>query len=90
MNEKVTAMGDDGSREINRIACDEISHSWENRLPGETAQAFRAFSLFRSMGFKRSIKGCLALHEIDDSKYGSWSRWSRIFEWSEKIGRAHV
>jgi hypothetical protein len=58
--------------------------SWEKRLPGESAQAFNAFSMYRSMGFRRSIKGILTLHDIPAERYGSWSRWSRKFNWTDR------
>lgn len=73
-----------GEKACSGTAAEDGGKGWEKRLPGETAQAFRAFSMYRSMGFRRSIKGCLALHEIDPGKYGSWSRWSRLFSWNER------
>lgn len=69
---------------VSGASAESGEHSWEKRLAGETAQAFRAFSMYRSMGFKRSIKGCLAMHEIDPGKYGSWSRWSRLYGWNDR------
>lgn len=38
---------------------------WETRLEAESPKAFKAFCMFRNMGYKRSIKACLELHEID-------------------------
>ena len=62
----------------------ETLNVWETRLPGESSTAFKAFCLYRSMGYKRSIKACLELHEIDPKKYGSWSRYARLFNWKER------
>jgi hypothetical protein len=62
----------------------EGTRSWEKRLEGETAKAFIAFSMYRSMGFRRSIKGCMELHGIESGRYGSWSRWSRLYRWAER------
>jgi hypothetical protein len=61
-----------------------VAHSWEKRLQGESAQAFNAFSMYRSMGFRRSIKGVLTLHDIPAARYSSWSRWSRKFNWTDR------
>ena len=57
---------------------------WEVRLEAESPKAFKAFCMFRNMGYKRSIKACLELHEIDPKKYGSWSRYARLFNWNER------
>ena len=57
---------------------------WETRLEAESPKAFKAFCMFRNMGYKRSIKACLELHEIDPKKYGSWSRYARLFHWNER------
>ena len=57
---------------------------WETRLEAESQKAFKAFCMFRNMGYKRSIKACLELHEIDPKKYGSWSRYARLFKWNER------
>ena len=57
---------------------------WETRLEAESPKAFKAFCMFRNMGYKRSIKACLELHEIDPKKYGSWSRYARLFNWNER------
>lgn len=62
----------------------ETFEFWEKRLPEESPKAFKAFCLFRSMGYKRSIKACLELHGIDPKKYGSWSRYARLFNWNER------
>lgn len=58
--------------------------AWEARMRGETAQAFRAFFLFRNMGFRRTIKGCMEMNEIPSSKYTSWCRWAKLFDWQER------
>ena len=52
---------------------------WETRLEAESPKAFKAFCMFRNMGYKRSIKAYLELHEIDPKKYGSWARYARLF-----------
>ena len=57
---------------------------WETRLEAESPKAFKAFCMFRNMGYKRSIKACLELHEIDPKKYSSWSRYARLFKWNER------
>ena len=57
---------------------------WEVRLEAESPKAFKAFCMFRNMGYKRSIKACLELHEINPKKYGSWSRYARLFNWNER------
>lgn len=62
----------------------EALRSWEKRLDDEPPKAFKAFCLFRSMGYKRSIKACLELHGIEPNKYGSWSRYARLFHWKER------
>ena len=41
---------------------------WEKRLDDEPPKAFKAFCLFRSMGYKRSIKACLELNGIYPKK----------------------
>ena len=43
--------------------------------------------MFRNMGYKRSIKACLELHGIDQKKYGSWSRYARLFNWNERAAK---
>ena len=60
---------------------------WEIRMSEESPKAFKAFCLFRNMGYKRSIKGCLELHGIDPRKYGSWSRYARLFNWKERAAK---
>ena len=62
----------------------DVLKVWETRLPDESAKAFKAFCLFRSMGYKRSIKACLELNGIDSKKYGSWARYARLFRWNER------
>ena len=57
---------------------------WGTRLEAESPKAFKAFCMFRNMGYKRSIKACLELHEIDPKKYGSWARYARLFNWNER------
>lgn len=57
---------------------------WEARLPNESAGAFRAFCMFKAMGYRRSIKGCLEAHGIEARKYGTWARWSRLFDWKNR------
>lgn len=54
------------------------------RLSEESPKAFKAFCMFMNMGYKRSIKACLELHDIDPKKYGSWSRYARLFRWNER------
>ena len=59
-------------------------NSWEKRLDDEPPKAFKAFCLFRSMGYKRSIKACMEMHGIDPKKYGSWARYARLYRWNER------
>lgn len=59
-------------------------NSWEKRLDDEPPKAFKAFCLFRSMGYKRSIKACMEMHGIDPKKYGSWARYDRLYRWNER------
>lgn len=59
-------------------------NSWEKRLDDEPPKAFKAFCLFRSMGYKRSIKACMEMHGIDPKKYGSWARYARLYHWNER------
>ncbi len=60
---------------------------WDSRLLNESPKAFKAFCMFRNMGYKRSIKACLELHGIDQKKYGSWSRYARLFNWNERAAK---
>lgn len=62
----------------------EALKSWEVRLPEESPKAFKAFCLFRAMGYKRSIKACMEMHGIEPNKYGSWARYARLFRWNER------
>ena len=62
----------------------EALKSWEVRLPGESSKAFKAFCLFRAMGYKRSIKACMEMHGIEQKCYGSWARYARLFRWNER------
>ena len=57
---------------------------WETRLEAESPKAFKAFCMFRNMGYKRSIKACLELNGIEPKKYGSWARYARMFNWNER------
>ena len=57
---------------------------WETQLPEESPKAFKAFCLFRNMGYKRSIRACLELNDVDPKKYGSWSRYARLFNCKER------
>ena len=57
---------------------------WEKRLDGESSKAFKAFCLFRSMGYKRSIKACMELNGVEPNKYGTWSRYARLFDWKNR------
>ena len=62
----------------------ETLKSWEVRLPEESPKAFKAFCLFRAMGYKRSIKACMEMHGIEQKCYGSWARYARLFRWNER------
>ena len=63
---------------------EELLMSWEKRMDDEPPKAFKAFCLFRSMGYKRSIKACLELNGIEPKKYGSWARYARLYKWQER------
>ena len=62
----------------------EALKPWEVRMPGESSKAFKAFCLFRAMGYKRSIKACMEMHGIEQKCYGSWARYARLFRWNER------
>ncbi len=62
----------------------ESLKSWETRMTGESPKAYKAFCLFRAMGYKRSIKACMEMHGIEPKKYGSWARYARLFRWNER------
>ena len=63
---------------------DDTLKIWETRLEGEPPKAFTAFCAYKSMGLRRDIKECMRLHEIDLKKYGTWSRWARLYRWKER------
>ena len=62
----------------------EVLNVWEKRLADESPKAFKAFCLFRSMGYKRSIKACMELNGVEPNKYGTWSRYARLFDWKNR------
>lgn len=62
----------------------EALMSWEKKLESEPPKAFKAFCLFRAMGYKRSIKACMEMHGIEPKKYGSWARYARLYRWNER------
>ena len=66
------------------VQTEQPLNSWEKRLDDEPPKAFKAFCLFRSMGYKRSIKACMEMHGIDPKKYGSWARYARLYRWNER------
>ena len=66
------------------VLAEQPLNSWEKRLDDEPPKAFKAFCLFRSMGYKRSIKACMEMHGIDPKKYGSWARYARLYRWNER------
>ena len=66
------------------VQTDKALMSWETKLEGESPKAFKAFCLFRAMGYKRSIKACMEMHGIEPKKYGSWARYARLFRWNER------
>ena len=72
------------SANVNSEPDTEPKMSWEERLPDESSKAFKAFCLFRAMGYKRSIKACMEMHGIEPKKYGSWARYARLFRWNER------
>ena len=61
----------------------EVLKPWE-KLDDEPTKAFKAFCLFRAMGYKRSIKACMEMHGIEPKKYGSWARYARLYHWNER------
>ena len=66
------------------VQTDNSLMAWETKLEGESPKAFKAFCLFRAMGYKRSIKACMEMHGIEPKKYGSWARYARLFRWNER------
>ena len=62
----------------------EPEKSWEKKIIDESPKAFKAFCLFRAMGYKRSIKACMEMHGIEPKKYGSWARYARLYHWNER------
>ena len=72
------------SANVNSEPDTEALKSWEVRLPNESPKAFKAFCLFRAMGYKRSIKACMEMHGIEPKKYGSWARYARLYHWNER------
>lgn len=62
----------------------EPEKSWEKKLIDESPKSFKAFCLFRAMGYKRSIKACMEMHGIEPKKYGSWARYARLYHWNER------
>lgn len=62
----------------------EPEKSWEKKLIDESPKAFKAFCLYRAMGYKRSIKACMEMHGIEPKKYGSWARYARLYHWNER------
>ena len=62
----------------------EPEKSWEKKLIDESPKAFKAFCLFRAMGYKRSIKACMEMHGIEPKKYGSWARYARLYHWNDR------
>lgn len=58
-------------------------HPWD-RLPGESARAYRAFCVYRDLGPKRSVlKAIQAAGENVDS-VGRWETWCTQFRWVER------
>ncbi len=85
-------MGDKGAVMTSANVNSELSKdtepkmSWETRFENEPPKAFKAFCLFRAMGYKRSIKACMEMHGIEPKKYGSWARYARLYRWNERAG----
>ena len=80
MGDKDTVKTEDS--ELNKGS--EPVKSWETKLDDESPKAFKAFCLFRAMGYKRSIKACMEMHGIEPKKYGSWARYARLYRWNER------
>ena len=64
--------------------------SWE-RLPEESAKAYRAFSFYRDMGAERSIdKACNLFYADQGKKRGSarrtgqWAKWAQQHHWVDR------
>lgn len=53
---------------------------WE-RQPGESAQAYEAFAIYRDMGSDRSLR---AVAEKLSKSYTLIGRWSREKKWGER------
>ena len=72
------------SANVNSELNAEPKMSWEEKLENEPSRAFKAFCLFRAMGYKRSIKACMEMHGIEPKKYGSCARYARLYRWNER------
>lgn len=53
-------------------------------MDGENPTQFRAFQMYKSMRYPRSIKACLESNGIELKKYSSWAKWSKKFNWKER------
>lgn len=66
---------------------------WDKRMPGETAKAYDAFSIYRDMGFSRSVDSAW-WSSTDEYKNGGdkggktvpgyWKTWSTKFKWRSR------
>jgi len=61
--------------------------SWE-KLPGEKAEPFAAFCVFRDFGPERNIRRAVETVEVDEAirakRYRVWRNWSAKFRWQER------
>ena len=57
--------------------------SWE-RIPGETAQAYQAFCVFRDYGVGRNIRRSMESAEVPSRRYNVWRNWSTRFQWAKR------
>ena len=81
MGDKYAAMSNAGSALSEGM---EPLKIWEARLENESPKAYKAFCLYCEMGYKRSIKLCMEMNGIEPNKYGSWSRYARLYNWKNR------
>jgi hypothetical protein len=59
---------------------------WDERLPGESSQAWRAFTIYRDLLADRTLVGAWRRlnNRQDGDAPGRWDIWSRTFRWKER------
>jgi hypothetical protein len=64
-------------------------------LPGESARAFAAFSVYRDLGSTRSLTGAWEKHcsntgAVETQCPGHWQRWSVRWQWVERARQCDI